>query len=329
VYIGPMGHAHGPGRAQTSRGDAADPVATLLGMSPAELTNQLQQGFSLSDVALSKGVSRTDLLGAVQARATRSGGGSAAAAVRTADTVGVAAPRVDTWEPAGTGPDAAAGATYGRGHHGHGGPGGVHGGGVQGGGATASPGAATPLDAAGALLGMNADELTVQMAQGYSMSDIAIYKGVDHGALVDAIAAALPATSGGAADAAAQAERIAATPGRARPGAAPPPTAPGSPAPVVAPDPTTPATPSTPATDPLAPAGDLLGMSVDDLNLQLEQGFTLNDVAISRGVAHEDLITALKAGMTDAQRNAPDATAVAEQLASTPGTPPPDPGAGG
>lgn len=74
-------------------------------------------------------------------------------------------------------------------------------------------------------------------------------------------------------------------------------------------------------------------LSADDLKSQLKDGKSLEDVATAQGVSHDDLITAIKAGMpSDAVSGTGgvDATEMAEKIASTKGMPPPEPrGSGG
>ena len=77
--------------------------------------------------------------------------------------------------------------------------------------------------------------------------------------------------------------------------------------------------------DPMAAVAEKLDLSSDDLKAQLRDGKSLDDIATAQGVSHDDLITAIKAGMpTDAT----DATEMAEKIASTKGMPPPPHGGG-
>ena len=80
---------------------------------------------------------------------------------------------------------------------------------------------------------------------------------------------------------------------------------------------------------PLASVSSLLGSSVEDLQTQLSQGKSLNDLAKERGVSHEDLIAALKAGAPADAPAGVDATQALEQMAAQSGGPkPPAPPAG-
>ena len=49
--------------------------------------------------------------------------------------------------------------------------------------------------------------------------------------------------------------------------------------------------------DPMAPVAKALGMSADDVRSQLRGGQSLNDLAESNGLSHDDLIAAIKAGL--------------------------------
>ncbi|HEX2809907.1 MAG TPA: hypothetical protein VHN80_27405 [Kineosporiaceae bacterium] len=64
---------------------------------------------------------------------------------------------------------------------------------------------------------------------------------------------------------------------------------------------------------PIDAVASTLGMSADDIKTQLTSGKSLNDIATAQGVRHDDLITALKAGLPDRRKNSDDATAVAEK----------------
>jgi hypothetical protein len=47
----------------------------------------------------------------------------------------------------------------------------------------------------------------------------------------------------------------------------------------------------------MATVAEKLGLSSDDLKAQLKDGKSLDDIATAQGISHEDLITAIKAGM--------------------------------
>jgi hypothetical protein len=49
--------------------------------------------------------------------------------------------------------------------------------------------------------------------------------------------------------------------------------------------------------DPMAPVAKALGMSAGDVRAQLRDGQSLNDLADSAGLSHDDLIAAIKAGL--------------------------------
>ena len=87
--------------------------------------------------------------------------------------------------------------------------------------------------------------------------------------------------------------------------------------------PMTAVTPSPPRTfdrnKALAPVAKLLDMSVDELNRALKDGKTLDKIAASKGVAHTDLVAAIKEGLQDSQpsgKAAGELDKVAEDLAS-------------
>ncbi|GIE34371.1 hypothetical protein Ait01nite_074160 [Actinoplanes italicus] len=61
---------------------------------------------------------------------------------------------------------------------------------------------------------------------------------------------------------------------------------------------------------------DTLGMTVDDLRSRLDDGHSLNELATARGVPHEDLILAIRAGLSAGDP---------EAFAARRGTPPPAP----
>ena len=70
---------------------------------------------------------------------------------------------------------------------------------------------------------------------------------------------------------------------------------------------------------PIDAVASTLKMSTDDIKTQLQSGKSLSDIAAAQGVSHDDLISALKAGMPDELKNSDDATAMAEKIASTAG----------
>ena len=76
--------------------------------------------------------------------------------------------------------------------------------------------------------------------------------------------------------------------------------------------------------DPMSAVAAKLGLSSDDLKSELSSGKSLAEVATAQGVSHDDLITAIKAGMP---AEATDATEMAEKIAGTKGMPPPPGGA--
>lgn len=80
---------------------------------------------------------------------------------------------------------------------------------------------------------------------------------------------------------------------------------------------------------PLASVSSLLGSSVEDLQTELASGKSLNDIADEKGVSHDDLIKALKAGMPADAPSGVDPTQMLEQMAAQTGGPqPPAPPAG-
>ncbi|MFI5936416.1 hypothetical protein [Actinoplanes sp. NPDC051494] len=85
---------------------------------------------------------------------------------------------------------------------------------------------------------------------------------------------------------------------------------------------------STMRQDPMAAVADKLGLSSKDLRSQLRDGKSLDDVATAQGVSHDDLISAIKAGMPADATGGVDATEMAEKIAGTKGMPPPPPGGG-
>lgn len=78
--------------------------------------------------------------------------------------------------------------------------------------------------------------------------------------------------------------------------------------------------------DPMAAVAETLGLSTDDLKAQLRDGKSLDDVATAQGVSHDDLVTAIKAGLPS---EVSDATEAAEKIASRQGGTPPPPPPGG
>lgn len=81
----------------------------------------------------------------------------------------------------------------------------------------------------------------------------------------------------------------------------------------------------------MAPVADTLGMSVEELQWTLTGGTTLDEIASTKGVSHDDLLAAIKQGLEAAKpADAPEGTsgvfdldAMAESIAA--GTPPPPP----
>ncbi|MEU4158226.1 hypothetical protein [Actinoplanes sp. NPDC026670] len=84
--------------------------------------------------------------------------------------------------------------------------------------------------------------------------------------------------------------------------------------------------------NPMARVAQALGMTADELRAQLDTGRSLNDIATTRGVTHDDLIAAIKSGLTPETTAADGADAVAERIAekthTDPDTPPPLPPGG-
>src|SRR5664279_3715028 len=70
---------------------------------------------------------------------------------------------------------------------------------------------------------------------------------------------------------------------------------------------------------PIDAVASTLKMSADDIKSQLQSGKSLSDIPTAQGVSHDDLISALKAGMPDELKNSDDATAMAEKIAATAG----------
>ncbi|GGJ87483.1 hypothetical protein GCM10010123_16350 [Pilimelia anulata] len=80
--------------------------------------------------------------------------------------------------------------------------------------------------------------------------------------------------------------------------------------------------------DPMAGVAKTLGLSRSELRTQLDAGQSLDDVATAQGVSHDDLISAIKAGLPAGAASGVDATAFAEGVAGRTGPPPPPPGGG-
>lgn len=79
--------------------------------------------------------------------------------------------------------------------------------------------------------------------------------------------------------------------------------------------------------DPVSAVPRALGLSGDELKHKLESGQSLSEVAEQRGVSHDDLIAAIKAGKpSDAQTGTEDDDAVAERIAAQKSQPGPPPG---
>ncbi len=82
------------------------------------------------------------------------------------------------------------------------------------------------------------------------------------------------------------------------------------------------------AKDPVTAVSRTLGLSGDELKSKLESGQSLSEVAEQRGVPHEDLIAAIKAGKPkDAPAGTEDEDAIAERVAAQKAQPGPPPGA--
>lgn len=83
--------------------------------------------------------------------------------------------------------------------------------------------------------------------------------------------------------------------------------------------------------NPLARVAETLGLSTDELKSRLDTGRSLSDIATEKGVTHDELISAIKAGMPSGTAAAGDPDALAEKIAErTHGsTPPPPPPPGG
>src|SRR6185436_2090254 len=80
-----------------------------------------------------------------------------------------------------------------------------------------------------------------------------------------------------------------------------------------------------PKDDPMDKVAETLGLSPDALKQQQSSGKSLNDIATSQNVGHDDLIASIKAGMPSSTAITDD---VAEKIAAEQGTPPPPPPGG-
>ncbi|WP_433795187.1 hypothetical protein [Actinoplanes sp. CA-252034] len=67
--------------------------------------------------------------------------------------------------------------------------------------------------------------------------------------------------------------------------------------------------------NPMARLAAALGLPADELRARLDTGRSLNDVAAERGVAHEDLITAIKSGLTPETAATAHVDDIAERIA--------------
>ncbi|GAA2477615.1 hypothetical protein [Winogradskya humida] len=76
--------------------------------------------------------------------------------------------------------------------------------------------------------------------------------------------------------------------------------------------------------DPMAAVADKLGLSSSELKTQLQDGKSLNEVATAQGVSHDDLLSAIRAGMPK-DTNGAGSIQSAEKIATTKGLPPPPP----
>ena len=77
---------------------------------------------------------------------------------------------------------------------------------------------------------------------------------------------------------------------------------------------------------PFDAVSSLLGMSAKDIASQVASGKSLDDIAKAKGVSHQDLVSALKAGMPDGLKNGADVDAIAETIATQQGMPTQGPG---
>jgi hypothetical protein len=69
--------------------------------------------------------------------------------------------------------------------------------------------------------------------------------------------------------------------------------------------------------DPMSSVAKALGLSTNDVKAQLRNGKSLNDLADSAGVAHDDLIAAIKAGLPRDGSGARSSTATASAAAAS------------
>src|SRR5947207_1985637 len=75
--------------------------------------------------------------------------------------------------------------------------------------------------------------------------------------------------------------------------------------------------------DPMTPVAKALGLSTADVNAQLRSGKSLNDLADAAGLAHDDLVAAIRAGLPSdsmSRRSTTSATGLAAAAASTTAT---------
>lgn len=75
-------------------------------------------------------------------------------------------------------------------------------------------------------------------------------------------------------------------------------------------------------------AAGALGMDQEDVLSALQSGKSLDDLASEQGVSHDDLVTALVAGMPPELKNSDQATQIAEKIAGTKGVEGVQPSAG-
>jgi hypothetical protein len=74
--------------------------------------------------------------------------------------------------------------------------------------------------------------------------------------------------------------------------------------------------PATPRREnPMVRVAETLGLTTRELRAQLDAGRSLNDIATLRGVAHEDLIGAIKSGLTPETTATEGADVIAERIA--------------
>jgi len=77
---------------------------------------------------------------------------------------------------------------------------------------------------------------------------------------------------------------------------------------------------------PFQAVSSLLGMSAQDIAGQVSSGKSLDDLAKEKGVSHDDLVSAIKAGMPDRMKNSANADQLAETIATQQGLPTQGPG---